>query len=603
MSIEGSKATELDLKKSARQVSQIIAHRGASLERPESTLSAIRRAIEVGATGVEVDVRTSKDGHLFLLHDKTLDRTTNGKGNASDLTLAELQQLDAGSFFNQRYRGEKIPSLIEAAQICKGKINLLLDLKEQSEGYDRLVAETILKHGDPQRTIIGIRSVAQAQRFRKLLPEAKQIALLPKIDDIEAFAEAGAEFIRIWPRWLAKGDQPVKRIRATGKRLHLNGKTGSLEETLSLLVHQPESLLTDDPRRLRAALKKIAAGNFSGENLTQLIEVSPSIRTEQSKTSSGGRAFLNREYKMLDVPDELVGLPRIVFDGGSGTQVVLNFLKPTVVFAVFNYNDTASWSFPDQRSAKAHGWHSWRTDVYRGSSNPNSPGTPNRADVWFREFKTGQVLSGLPEWWLCLAITDLDAARGIKGFREGLVSKTPLAVRRHSPLREAAKIRPLNVPEFKSPDAIRSWQQQKRKLFVERMLYPYDGEITVTQGESSDMDGFQQQEFHVEIEGARLFRYFKLTPAGKISPQGMATVVCFMGHGKVKQILEDEKSYQHACAAYFARAGYVVFAMESVGMEPGADSHHDLDRALRLEGRGWYSLLFAHQRILLDRVF
>lgn len=76
-----------------------------------------------------------------------------------------------------------------------------------------------------------------------------------------------------------------------------------------------------------------------------------------------------------------------------------------------------------------------------------------------------------------------------------------------------------------------------------------------------------------------------------------------MGHGKVQQILEEQDSYQNASAANFAKAGYLVFAMENIGMERGRDTHHDLDQALRLEGHGWYSLLFAHQRILLDKVY
>ena len=88
-----------DVKAAAKRVKQIIAHRGASAERPECTLSSIRRAIEVEATAVEVDVRTTRDGKLFILHDATLDRTTDGEGPANALTLAQLQKLDAGSWF------------------------------------------------------------------------------------------------------------------------------------------------------------------------------------------------------------------------------------------------------------------------------------------------------------------------------------------------------------------------------------------------------------------------------------------------------------------------------------------------------------------------
>jgi glycerophosphoryl diester phosphodiesterase len=245
------------IRKAAANVSQIIAHRGASTERPECTASAIRRAIEVGATAVEVDVRTSHDGELFILHDATLDRTTNGKGPASALTLAELQQLDAGSWFDAKFKNERIPSLIESARACKGTIDLLLDLKEQGDEYDRKVAGIIRKYGDPSRTIVGVRTVAQAERFRKLLPKARQLALIPSVESVEDFARAGVDVIRLWPRWLEDGDGPVKRVRATGKGLHLNGTKGELDETRQLLIHRPDSLSSDDPLKLKATLKKL----------------------------------------------------------------------------------------------------------------------------------------------------------------------------------------------------------------------------------------------------------------------------------------------------------------------------------------------------------
>ncbi len=256
----GVSAKGNDIATAASELTQIIAHRGASAERPECTIAAAKRAIEVGATATEVDVRTSKDGQLFILHDATLDRTTNGSGPANALTLAELQQLDAGSWFDETYRTETIPSLIQMARLCRGKIDLLLDLKEQGEGYDRKVAAVIREHGDPSKTLIGVRSVAQAIRFRKLLPEAKQLGLIPTVEDVEAFAEAGVDYIRIWPKWLTEGDEPVKRVKATGKLLHVNGTTGGREEVLKLLAYEPDSTGADDPKQLLATLKMIAEG-------------------------------------------------------------------------------------------------------------------------------------------------------------------------------------------------------------------------------------------------------------------------------------------------------------------------------------------------------
>lgn len=256
-------AADPDVQAAAQRVTQIIAHRGASAERPECTLAALRRAMEVGATAVEVDVRTSRDGELFVLHDETLDRTTNGSGPANALTLADLQQLDAGSWFDPKYRGERVPSLIQAAQECRGRIDLLLDLKEQGDDYDRKVVDIIQKHGDPEKTIVGVRTVAQAERFRRLLPKSKQLGLIPSVDSIESFAEVGVDTIRLWPRWLQGGDGPVKRVRESGKRLHLNGTLGEPDETLALLTFGPDSLSSDHPARLKKTLEGFAEASIS----------------------------------------------------------------------------------------------------------------------------------------------------------------------------------------------------------------------------------------------------------------------------------------------------------------------------------------------------
>ena len=268
------------------EVRQMIAHRGAGAERPECTLSAIERAIEAGATATEVDVRTSRDGQLFILHDATLERTTNGKGPGSNLTLAELQELDAGSWFDSKYRGERIPSLIEVAQACYGRIDLLLDLKEQGDDYDRQVAKVILQHGEHGRTIVGVRSIAQAKRFRELLPKAKQLALIPNVESIEGFANAGVDTIRLWPRWLKDGDAPVRRVRATGKLLHLNGTVGELRETRELLKHDPDSLSSDHPQRLRDSLAKIAAEATIFSALIQKLDHQLAAQCEQAVRTS-----------------------------------------------------------------------------------------------------------------------------------------------------------------------------------------------------------------------------------------------------------------------------------------------------------------------------
>jgi len=100
----------------------IIAHRGASSEASENTLLAIRRALEIGVDGIEVDVRLSADKHPVLMHDERVDRTTNGRGFVSEMSLEELKRLSTPD-------GEKIPTLEEALELVDGKCRLIVELK------------------------------------------------------------------------------------------------------------------------------------------------------------------------------------------------------------------------------------------------------------------------------------------------------------------------------------------------------------------------------------------------------------------------------------------------------------------------------------------
>jgi len=243
--------------RAARKVKLTIAHRGASSDHPENTLASFRGAIAAGASATEIDIRTTKDGALVCLHDADVKRTTDGKGLARDLTLAELLKLDAGRWFAPKFRGERIPTLSQALMLCRDKIDVLLDLQEPGEDYAQRVTAAVRKFGQPKRTILGIRNVEHARLFRKLLPEARQIGLIPKAADIAAFAEAGVDIIRIWPKWLNDATL-VPQVRKLGKALHLNGTMGSEEEIRMLLKYEPESLSSDDPARLVRTLAAIA---------------------------------------------------------------------------------------------------------------------------------------------------------------------------------------------------------------------------------------------------------------------------------------------------------------------------------------------------------
>jgi glycerophosphoryl diester phosphodiesterase len=117
---------------------EITAHRGSSVEAPENTLSAIELAIANGADYVEIDVQQTSDGHLILLHDYTLLRTTGFDEHISNITLDQIQTLEAGSFHSKKFEGEPIPTLAQVFKSTKGRIKYNIELKISGHEKDYL---------------------------------------------------------------------------------------------------------------------------------------------------------------------------------------------------------------------------------------------------------------------------------------------------------------------------------------------------------------------------------------------------------------------------------------------------------------------------------
>ena len=112
----------------------VIAHRGFSSAAPENTLAAFSKAIETGCDMIELDVQLSRDGEVVVIHDETLDRTTNGKGKVNQHTLQDLRKFDAGFWFSPQFTGEKIPPLKEVLALTSSKIPLTIELKKGDLG-------------------------------------------------------------------------------------------------------------------------------------------------------------------------------------------------------------------------------------------------------------------------------------------------------------------------------------------------------------------------------------------------------------------------------------------------------------------------------------
>ena len=150
-----------------------IAHRGAGRAAPPNTLSAFLKAAEIGADGIEFDVQLSADGVPVVIHDFSVDRTTDGTGAVSSMTLAQLKELDAGSTFDPSYAGEPIPTLAEVLEAVGSRLLLNIELKStglRATGLSRAVVGLVSAHGSGALTLISSFNPFSLRRAKRLAP-------------------------------------------------------------------------------------------------------------------------------------------------------------------------------------------------------------------------------------------------------------------------------------------------------------------------------------------------------------------------------------------------------------------------------------------------
>jgi glycerophosphoryl diester phosphodiesterase len=152
----------------------VISHRGEHLRHPENTLPAFMEAVRVGADYIEVDVRTTSDGKLVVMHDSDVRRTTNGKGEVAKMTFDEMRTLDAGSKKDIAFAGTRVPTFDEVLEYARGKIGIYVDCKAISP--KDLVAH-LHAHGMTHQVVIYSgrmsKEVQELDARLKIMPEAR----------------------------------------------------------------------------------------------------------------------------------------------------------------------------------------------------------------------------------------------------------------------------------------------------------------------------------------------------------------------------------------------------------------------------------------------
>lgn len=241
----------------------IIAHRGASGVAPENTMAAIQKALEAKADWIEIDIYATRDEALVLMHDKTVDRTTNGKGLITDLTLYEVKKLDAGSWFDKSYRGEQVPTLGEVLLFVKGRVKLLIEVKKGGNGLEKNLVKLIQKYKASDWCIVQSFDPAVVKEVKRLAPEIPvhqlvvgNLTLLPlhyttslQTGRITQYDQVEAINPNIW--FTTAG--LVAHLHARKQKVHV-WTVNNLQEIPTLVAMGVDGIITNYPAEARSFL-------------------------------------------------------------------------------------------------------------------------------------------------------------------------------------------------------------------------------------------------------------------------------------------------------------------------------------------------------------
>ena len=237
----------------------ILAHRGDCAHAPENTLPAFSQAIQKGADGIELDVKLTADGHVVVIHDSDIERTTSGKGRVAKLKLDDIRQLDAGSWFDPKFKGAQIPLLEEAFETI-GKDKLInIELKNYSTPFNGLamrVCELIKRHNNGSQIILSSFFAFNLNIAAQVLPDVSRGLLALRGAPglwARSFGFMFGDFQALHPHISSVSREQLARAHRVHRRVHV-WTVNAPEEVTRLAEWGVDGIITDDPA---AALKAL----------------------------------------------------------------------------------------------------------------------------------------------------------------------------------------------------------------------------------------------------------------------------------------------------------------------------------------------------------
>ena len=272
----------------------ITAHRGSSLKAPENTISALEQAIADGADYAEIDVQTTADGMVILLHDADLMRVSSSDRKIMETRYEQLGKIDIGSWFSKDFSSERIPTLEEAIRFCKGKIKLNIELK-----YNRPDPELAEKVGNLIRSnafakncVITSLDYGELKKFKALFPEIK--AGLTVFQALGDFTASEVDFFSIDATQAAS--HVVKQAQQKGKQIHV-WTVNDLQTTLSMIEVGVDNIITDKPAAIHKWLQ--AWNDLSGTEKIALWMRNLFLQTTYEKISLWLRNLFLQGHSVL----------------------------------------------------------------------------------------------------------------------------------------------------------------------------------------------------------------------------------------------------------------------------------------------------------------
>ncbi|NLC72849.1 MAG: hypothetical protein GX684_03645 [Ruminococcaceae bacterium] len=247
---------------------QVVAHRAGAIFAPENTISAINRSVQDGANMAEVDVQQLKDGTLIVMHDSDFKRTTGKSLKVWDATYEDVKNLDAGSFFSEEFKNEKIPTLKEMLAASKDKIKLMIELKatgREKNLVEKTIAEIKEAGMEKQCTIASMSLV--------LLQESKQIA--PEIETvyITAMMFSGLYTMQFVDGYSVEtsflSENIIVQAHADNKKVYV--WTANTDENMKKIVRFGADGIVTDNAKLANFVLKFGTRDFLLEDLTELL--------------------------------------------------------------------------------------------------------------------------------------------------------------------------------------------------------------------------------------------------------------------------------------------------------------------------------------------